>query len=214
MPELPAWKKSDNFKRMPHQRQNDMINALAEAFPTGDMVVEGTHLGRSIGDTRTDLTNWRAIAVVVAPETSDYEYDADDPRYRCKLLKLLKGTTPKPEDLAKFLDQDDIGEKPPGGTSPTESDPPEGPAIGWTVTATNLSEINDYTTGLGTHNVKEDETILVELFSMYDMAQPKRIRWFFAYPLESVGQYQYMVHQVVAQNVTGYEFVCAHSMNI
>lgn len=196
------WTNKDNFSRRAHQ---DLINRIddVEVFSAvGDMLVEGAK-NRSVADLRTELYDLRALAVIVPGETALYEFD--DPRYRCKIQKIL-------DQAAGLANETDIQEQLPGATSPAEGDTDTtGPVPGWTVTAINTAEIKNPATLEGTHDLREDGTYVVEIFGRYDRTDPPKLRWWFTSYNIPHGQYRGMVLQVVANNAIGYDWTLAHA---
>lgn len=154
---LPPWARRKTLSNKAHNEIIDQVNRNSEMTGTGDIYPQGGPGGNTIVDLRNQPYDIRVVAAVIAPESSTYTYT--DPRYRCKVQKVISGSLP--EDIVTWDNEDDPNEQHEGLTSPSGStDVP----VGWTATATNLAEVTDPTTGDGTHDIAEDGTVLVEMF--------------------------------------------------
>lgn len=203
---LPPWNRKKTLSTKAHQEIIDQVNRNSEFTSTGD-IYRGQD-GNTIIDARVETYFLRCEAVVIAPEDSDHTYD--DPRYRCRIQRINYGQVP--EDLVKFIDQDDIQEQLEGATDPQDS---EEIPTGWTVTATNLPEIQDPITGAGSHNLPEDGTVVVEIYARRafvggeegDLATTDVIRWFFTSGgVLPVGEFYGMVYGDVTDRRGGFFF--------
>jgi hypothetical protein len=171
------WSNAKNFSRSAHQEIIDQVNYLDNLQGLDPVQVLATTTGKTIGGDFLPSRFISLIGVIIHPENTDYQYT--DPRYRVRILVINDGTAP--EDLIKLVKEDDYSNEPEGGTDPSSS--PGSAASGFTVTATHLAEITDYTTGDGSHNLAEDSSIVVQLCGVYDrIPGPNgvdKVRWFF-----------------------------------
>lgn len=207
---LPAWTKIKNFSRSAHQEVVDEVNYQGNLVGIGPVEVNDTCGGKTVSVDTLPSLFIEANALIVEPENDDFVYD--DPRYRCRLLKITKGDLP--EDLPGMEFEDDQSKDPEGGSDPSPGGAGSPPDWGYTVTATHLSEIRDYTTGSGDHTLPENSTVVVKLYGVYDRipgdAKVDKVRWFFDTGFRSKGEYQYQNLQMVTQNEVGWDFDHIH----